>query len=35
MREALELEFDLSEGRIRYTIPSLIVYGMSVIRLQS
>ena len=35
MREALNLEFDLSEGRIRYTIPSLIVYGMSVIRLQS
>jgi len=34
MKEAITLDHAFADGRVTFEIPRLIVYGMSVIRLQ-
>ena len=35
MKNPLELDHEITDGRVRFQIPRLIVYGMSVIHLKS
>jgi hypothetical protein len=35
MKEPLELHHEVADGRVRFEIPRLIVYGISVIHLKA